>query len=996
VFASRPGGHDPGVRQRSLLGGVLACALWASLGAATGEAATTTVVPLPLCCIPSGPVKAVAVAGDTAYVGGAFTRLGLPRHHLAVLDPTTAQPQEGWPGVDGGTVSASVSDGSGGWYLAGTFTSIGGVARDGLAHLLSDKRVDPGWAPTTDGTVSAIARDTGGRVYVGGAFTRANAAARQNVAAFDASGQVTPFSADTDARVDALATSFRFAGSPTSPSTVARLYLGGAFTHVGNVARHYFAAIDLATGTPTGTDPNLDARVTTIAVSGGGAFTARIAYVSGVFTKTTSPALARFHFAAFRDDDATATDWAPSADGVATAMAVSGTTVYLGGDFQQVEGSARTGAAAVDAGTGAVLPWAPDVDGGFFGGQPTLAIRSLAVSGDAVYLAGRFFTVNGKARNNLAAVDPTAGTITRDWDPDSPGYSPAVTHLGFDGSSVLVAGGFGEIGGPARSNLAAVNLATGQVTAFDPEVDGEVDALAVRGTTLYVGGKFTHVGSAARNGAAAVDTGTGEPTGFDPALSGLSSVTVSSLALGDSTVFIAGDFTQAGAAARAGLVEVDAGTGAVTPFHADVDGRANALGYRDGVLYAAGTFTQIGGVARHGFAALQATQDGRVSPFDPQLDDYSSSLLIHGSRLYVGGSFEHGPGGLPRVGMAAFDRGSSSLLPFNPTVDSDPLALADDDTELFAVGPGIRFISGAANGGVGAIDLASGLGEPWTPSLVAGAAPVAVGVSRGAGVVVGGDATLPAGQGVLSAFAIAPSTPAAPQASASAPGEATVSFPSPPSGGAPITRYTVTATPGGQAAVGSASPVVVPGLDVGRTYTFSVSAANAAGEGPASAASNPVTIAAATPPGPGTPGGKSGPKLRASAFKISHKRFRVARARTALVAKAVPKGTRFTFRLSARAVSRIRIERKLRGVRKGKRCVAPRKGLHKRCTRYKRVGTLTRRHTKGGRNKVAFSGRLGKRALRPGSYRATLVATDAGGHRSKPLRVSFAIVRARR
>ena len=72
-------------------------------------------------------------------------------------------------------------------------------------------------------------------------------------------------------------------------------------------------------------------------------------------------------------------------------------------------------------------------------------------------------------------------------------------------------------------------------------------------------------------------------------------------------------------------------------------------------------------------------------------------------------------------------------------------------------------------------------------------------------------------------------------------GQATVSFDAPFDGGSPITEYIVTTSPGGITTTGSAISITVDGLTNGVSYSFTVKAVNAAGEGPESFTSNEVT-----------------------------------------------------------------------------------------------------------------------------------------------------------
>lgn len=129
-------------------------------------------------------------------------------------------------------------------------------------------------------------------------------------------------------------------------------------------------------------------------------------------------------------------------------------------------------------------------------------------------------------------------------------------------------------------------------------------------------------------------------------------------------------------------------------------------------------------------------------------------------------------------------------------------------------------------------------------------------------------------------------------------------------------------------------------------------------------------------------------------FRLARRRFRVARRPTPIVlASGIRAGSAFRFGLSERASVRIQIGRALPGRLAGTRCRPPSRRLqrHRRCTRWIKVGLLRRVDLSAGPTRLRFSGRIGRRPLRPGRHRATITATDGAGNHSPRRRASFTI-----
>jgi hypothetical protein len=177
------------------------------------------------------------------------------------------------------------------------------------------------------------------------------------------------------------------------------------------------------------------------------------------------------------------------------------------------------------------------------------------------------------------------------------------------------------------------------------------------------------------------------------------------------------------------------------------------------------------------------------------------------------------------------------------------------------------------------------------------------------------------------------------------------------------------------------------GLTPGTTVHYRVVAANSFGTVFANDQSFTTLV-------PGQSLDRTRPSI--SSLSLTHRRFRVASKSTPVSARTrAPLATTFRYSLSERARVTITIDRALPGRRVGRSCRKPTRSnrTRRRCTRYVRAGTLTRRNKGPGRVSTAFSGRIGRRKLALGSYRATVGATDAAGNRAKTQRVSFSVVR---
>ena len=354
-----------------------------------------------------------------------------------------------------GPVFAMVSDGANGVYLGGRFTRVGTMDRPYLAHIKEDGTVDPSWNPIPDGPVTALLVQNQA-VYVGGSFLNMNSEERWRLAAVDReTGLLTEWNPrlGTANLVDVL----------TSSGPV--IYVGGVFELVN-------AAIIPGTG-----------------LRGEG----------------------RRNLAAVDTGTGLATPWNPNVpNGEVMALSIVGSVVYAGGSFDQVgvvgQDVIRFDLAAFDQGSGVATPWNPTVRG--IDGD---IVSALDLSGNVVYVGGRFRQIGGQARDNLAALDMESGLATN-WNFPT---NDAVSTFFDDGQRLYIGGLFTTIGGQPRGRLAAIDKTTRLLTPWNPNANGMVRTIVASNGKVFVGGDFTTIGGRPRSMFAVIDAETGLLLGSD-------------------------------------------------------------------------------------------------------------------------------------------------------------------------------------------------------------------------------------------------------------------------------------------------------------------------------------------------------------------------------------------------------------------------------------------------------------------------------------------------
>ena len=626
------------------------------------------------------------------YFGGQYTRILNKTGSGFKITTDNQINNTTFPFVNG-TIRVVEPDGAGGWIIAGTFNSAGDSARNGLAQINSDGSVSS-FRPMVSGSTVYCLCVTGDDIYIGGTFTLAGGATRNRLAKF----KISTSALDPTWNPNAMGSVNAMLKSGDS------IYVGGGFSSIHGMPIRGLAKINTTDGTPF--PLWYVSSVSTVLAM---AMNENSIYVAGSFTsfnfEPRGKAAKVSKMTGDLDDD-----WNPNITGGVGvfSIAVSGTDVYVGGDFTTVGGAAKTRAAKLTGATGALDgTWNPNPNGSI--------INTITINGGSIYLGGTFSTAGGLDRTNAVKVNNINGAADPVWDIF---LSSTVQKIAISGNDIYIGGNFYGGNGTALRYLARYNKRTLELdTLWRPDPNNYVASIAISGNQIFAAGQFTQIGGQFRNRLAKVNNTTGAMISWGGG-TGPSNQPISSIALNGNSMYIAGSFTSYSGQTRNRLVKINALTGIMDlNWNPGADNSVTGIYFSGKDIYVCGLFATVGGLARNRIAKLDSATGAADDLWNPNANGQINRLIISGNDIFAGGQFTT-IGGLTRNRLAKLDAATGLVDSlWNPNANNTVSGVAASGEDIYAVGT-FTNIGGLARNRMAKLNYTTGAADAnWNPNV---------------------------------------------------------------------------------------------------------------------------------------------------------------------------------------------------------------------------------------------------------------------------------------
>jgi len=628
---------------------------------------------------------AVLIAGDFTSIGG--TNRGM----IAKLDASGKLMSSFGTGTGAnGPIRAMVVQTDGKILVGGEFTSINGTARNRIARLNSDGSLDTTFNPGSgaNGTVFAISTTSypyySSGIIIGGDFTSYNGTNRGRVALLSTSGSLNTSylnSAGANGTVYTVAASTSY-----SYFSGSGLYFGGAFTTFNGQTRKRIAKLDynlnLDSSFYMSSGPNGPIYCISLIQNGfsgtsllvGGEFTEFNGYIRGNLALLSSS----YSFSSASSLDLSFNVWT---DG--SVRTISGPSqyysntqnIYIGGDFQMVNGASRKRIAKIITSSYGGYPTGlqGNVDA-TFNPDPGINARVSTVaylSDSRMLVGGEFSAIQSVATPPIARLLGTYG-INIPTAPTSISAQPASSTqviLAFSGSSY--ASTYQIERSVDQSNWTQIASSSSQYND-QGLVPSTTYYYRFRGTNYNGSGAYSAVVSCTTDGSLWYGPGSLEPNIFQ----GFSvNGAVHSFAVqGDGKIVIVGDFTQVNSVSKNRIARLNSDWSLDTAF-ATGTGANNSIYsvalQSDNKVIISGYFSSINGISTEYIARLNS--DGSLdtsfnSGLGPDSRPEAIAVQIDG-KILIGGYFRT-YNGMSQENLARINPDGSLDLAFRTTPNS--------------------------------------------------------------------------------------------------------------------------------------------------------------------------------------------------------------------------------------------------------------------------------------------------------------------------------------
>ncbi|HRC32437.1 MAG TPA: T9SS type A sorting domain-containing protein [Bacteroidia bacterium] len=628
------------------------------------------------------------------YMCGNIIGIGANKSSITEFNAQTSAINNNFPKFEGlKYLFTSTPDGVGGWYIGGMFMLNNGIKN--LMHILNNDMLDTAFHPNPNKTVRALSK-LNNILFVGGEFDSIGGIARKGIASINAnSGIVNNWNAKCDGTVNAIL------------AKDSLLYVCGFFYYITDKRLPGFAILNInnfkiySDYTFVGSINSITADTNAVFVAGN--FNSYGKSILNFAKVTTTNVTIDKNMALLQRDyffeDIYNSIFSAASDGIGGW--------YLCGNISTKQGLKNL-----------VHINANNTLDTVFNPNPDNTVYDLHIKGNTIYVAGNFTNVDGQSQPYLAAVNKTNGSLINSFTPQ---INSNVKCIEVVNNDLYLGGDFTTINTVQRSRLASINIGTGILSTWNPNVDKSVYCLTIKDSVIFVGGTFKFVGTQYRNFCASIYLSNGLPTPWNANINSQYYV-VYDINITGNKIYVGGTFDKVNGLNRKNLAAYDLASGnLINGFNAKLDGQSvNTITSVGNKIFIGGNFTTAFSQPRKNAACFNTSNI--LQNWDPSFGNYNSNILVYkiaaqGNNLLVVGYIKIA-NVIQKNSVAKINLITNEIEPWSITFNLNyGIKCMTLNGQNLYIGGQFDSCNSQARKNAAAVNINTGLLQPWNPNV---------------------------------------------------------------------------------------------------------------------------------------------------------------------------------------------------------------------------------------------------------------------------------------